>query len=147
MTQPPQYTLFFIHACAIFVKSLSARRRIHIRSGGKHVLHLQPGGRRREDLHLGAEAEQPGIELRARDHVERNREMLRPVSDHDHVLAEAVEHRTDQMIGKAQPHRLLFPTEHAEYFLEYADRSSFERSSVPSRSISSAEISVILSTR
>ena len=40
------------------------------------------------------------IELRARDHVEHNREMLRPVGDYDHVLAEAIEHRADQMIGK-----------------------------------------------
>ena len=43
--------------------------------------------------------------------------MVRPVSNHDHVFAEAVEHRADQMIGKAQAHRLLFPTEHAEHFL------------------------------
>ena len=42
--------------------------------------------------------------------------MLRPVLDHDHVLAEAVKHRADQMIGKAQTYRALLAGEHAEHF-------------------------------
>ena len=41
--------------------------------------------------------------------------MLRPVLDHDHVLAEAIEHRADQMVGKAQTHRPLLTGEHAEH--------------------------------
>ena len=42
--------------------------------------------------------------------------MLRPVLDHDHILAEAVEHRADQMVCKAQTHRSLLAGEHAEHF-------------------------------
>ena len=52
-----------------FVKSRLRIRRIQLRGGGEHTLHLLPGRRRREDLHLGAEAEQPGVKLGSLDKV------------------------------------------------------------------------------
>lgn len=147
ITQPPDIPYSFIHARVRFVKSLRVGSCVCVRDAREHLLHFLPRGRRREDLYVRAEAEEPRVELRARDHVERDGEMLRPVGDHDHILAEAVEHRADQMVCKAQTHRALLAGEHAEHFFVYADRSCSEKSSIPSRGASSAEISVILSTR
>lgn len=147
ITQPPDIPYSFIHARVRFVKSLRVGSCVCVRDAREHLLHFLPRGRRREDLHVRAEAEEPHVELRARDHVERDGEMLRPVGDHDHILAEAVEHRADQMVCKAQTHRALLTGEHTEHLFGVCRQVLLGKVLHALRGASSAEISVILSTR
>ena len=76
--------------------------------------HLPHDILRSEKLRKRAEAAEPSEKLRADDDVGADEKVLAAVGNQNHVPAQPVEHRADELVGKAHAHMRLRAAEHAK---------------------------------